>query len=157
MALLSGARERGIHTAVETAGWAEPADVNRVLSETDLILYDVKHMDSARHLAATGVPNEKILRNAELASQLGVEMAVRTPVIPGFNDNMSDILAVGRFTLGLGVADMHLLPYHKYGVPKYASLGRDYELADVAAPSGERMQALARGLQSLGLCVSIGG
>jgi len=157
VALLRGARERGIHTAVETSGWAEPPDASRVLTETDLILYDVKHMDSARHQAATGVPNERILRNAELASRLDVEMAVRTPVIPGFNDNSSDILAIGRFALRLGIADMHLLPYHRYGVSKYGSLRRKYGFGDAPVLAQEHLQALAPVLESLGLCVRIGG
>jgi pyruvate formate lyase activating enzyme len=157
VALLRGARQGGIHTAVETSGWAEPTDVNRVLIETDLILFDVKHMDSARHLAATRVPNQRILRNAELASRLDVEMAIRTPVIPGFNDNPNDILAIGKFALRLGIAGMHLLPYHKYGVPKYGSLRREYEFGDASLPAQEHLQALAQALESLGLCVRIGG
>lgn len=157
LALLRGARARRIHTAVETAGWADPADVLRVLSETDLILYDVKHMDSRKHMAGTGVPNERILRNAELASKLGVMMVVRTPVIPGFNNEPNDILTIGRFALALGLTEMHLLPYHKYGVSKYASLGREYELADLATPAKKDMELLRQKLESLGLQVRIGG
>ncbi len=157
LALLRGARARDIHSAVETAGWGESAEVRQVLRETDLVLFDVKHMDSARHLAATGVPNQRILLNAELASQLGVPMTIRTPVVPGFNDSIDDIMSIGRFAIRLGVRDMHLLPYHKYGVPKYASLRREYQLGDVLVPSREQMQALAQALESLGLSVRIGG
>jgi pyruvate formate lyase activating enzyme len=157
VALLRGARQGGIHTAVETSGWADSADVRQVLRETDLILFDVKHMDSARHLAATGVPNQRILLNAELASQLGVPMTIRTPVVPGFSDRMDDIMPIGRFAIRLGIRDIHLLPYHKYGVPKYASLRREYQLGDVLVPTEEQMQALARALESLGLSVRIGG
>lgn len=157
LALLRGARARDIHSAVETAGWGESAEVRQVLRETDLVLFDVKHMDSARHVAATGVPNQRILLNAELASQLGVPMTIRTPVVPGFNDSIDDIMSIGRFAIRLGVRDMHLLPYHKYGVPKYASLRREYQLGDVLVPSREQMQALAQALESLGLSVRIGG
>jgi pyruvate formate lyase activating enzyme len=157
VALLRGARAGGIHAAVETAGWAEPATVSEVLIEADLILYDLKHMDSAKHLAATGVPNHRILRNAELASQLDVEMAVRTPVVPGFNDKLDDIMAIGRFALGLGITDMHLLPYHKYGVPKYANLRREYQLGHTPVPAEKHLLTLVRELESLGLCVRVGG
>jgi len=157
LALLWGARARGIHSAVETAGWADPLNVRRVLSETDLILYDVKHMDAQRHVAGTGVPNERILGNARLASQLGVPMIIRTPVIPGFNATVDDIMAIGRFALELGLGEMHLLPFHRYGVPKYASLRRAPELAEVAPPSQEGMAALRRALEALGLTVRIGG
>jgi len=155
--LLMGARAVGIDTAVETAGQAAPCEVRRVLGATDLILYDVKHMDRHKHQLWTGVTNKGILQNAELASQLGVRMIVRTPLIPGFNDDPSDIVAIGRFALGLGLKQMHLLPYHAYGAGKYASLGRAYTLGDVTAPSADHMQALRSALESLGLQVRVGG
>ncbi len=157
LALLMAARAAGLSTAVETAGQADPCTVRRVLGATDLILYDVKHMDPHKHRLWTGVTNKDILQNAELASQLGVQMIVRTPVIPGFNDDPSDIVAIGRFALGLGLNQMHLLPYHSYGAGKYASLGRAYALGDVAAPSADRMEILRSALQSLGLQVRVGG
>jgi len=157
VALLRAARERGIHSAVETAGWATPATLRTVLSEADLILYDIKHMDSAKHLASTGCPNERILQNARLASTLGVEMVARTPVIPGFNDNADDLAAIAAFALELGASEMHLLPYHKYGVPKYAQLRRKYELRDRPVPGEKDMQRLVRELELLGLPIRIGG
>ena len=157
LALLKCARTRGIHTAVETTGCTDPATGMRVLSKTDLILYDIKHLDEATHRAGTGVTNRAILQNAELASQLGISMIVRTPVIPGFNDDPHDILAIGRFALKLGLTQMHLLTYHRYGASKYASLRRTYVLTDLAPPGKEHLDALRVGLESLGLRVRIGG
>ncbi len=157
LALLMGARAIGIHTAIETTGQASPYDVRRVLAATNLILYDVKHMDARKHQEWTGASNSNILQNAELASRLGVPMIIRTPVVPGFNDDAEEIVAIGRFALRLGCKEMHLLPYHSYGAGKYASLGRVYELADVTAPSAERMQVLREALRSLGLDVRVGG
>jgi pyruvate formate lyase activating enzyme len=156
-ALLQEAQRRGIHSAVETAGWAEEATVKRVLGLTDLILYDIKHMDAQTHKAATGVTNERILHNAQVAARLGVPMVVRTPVVEGFNDQVADIVAIGRFVVSLGVKEIHLLPYHRYGVPKYASLRRDCGLADLSVPSCARTEALSLELSELGLLVHIGG
>jgi pyruvate formate lyase activating enzyme len=157
VALLRRARAMGFHTAVETAGWAGPRTVRRVLGEADLILYDVKHLDPARHLAGTGRTNERIVQNARLAAETGVDMVVRVPVIPGFNDNVDDILAIGRFTVELGLSGIHLLPYHRYGAPKYGGLGRKFRMADASPPSRERMAAFRVALAALGLRSHIGG
>ena len=157
VALLRRARAMGLHTAVETAGWGDPDVVRRVLGQTDLILYDVKHMDADRHLAGTGRTNEGILRNATLAAGLDVDMAVRVPVIPGFNDGLDDILDIARFTVEMGLSEIHLLPYHGYGAPKYVSLGREYGMVDVEPPTHERMDSLREALERLGLRVRVGG
>jgi pyruvate formate lyase activating enzyme len=156
-ALLREAREMGFHTAVETSGWADPDDVRRVLAQTDSILFDVKHMDARVHLAATGKPNQLILDNARLAAQLGVNMVIRVPVVPGFNDKVGDILAVAEFARELGISELHLLPYHRYGVAKYASLGREYALGAAEPPSRQQLEALKTVLQGLGLSIRIGG
>jgi pyruvate formate lyase activating enzyme len=157
VALLRRARTMGFHTAVETAGWGDPEVVRRVLGRADLILYDVKHMDAHRHLAGTGGTNEEIVRNATLAAGLDVDMVVRIPVIPGFNDGLDDILDIARFTVEMGVSEIHLLPYHEYGTPKYASLGREYEMAGVEPPTHEQMDSLREALETLGLSVRVGG
>jgi pyruvate formate lyase activating enzyme len=156
-ALLHEARSRGIHTAVETAGLADAAAVKQVLGAANLILYDIKHMDANRHLAGTGVTNERILHNARVAASLGVPMVIRTPVVPGFNDQAADVLAIGRFVISLGLKEIHLLPYHRYGAPKYTSLRRDYALMGLTVPCPELLQSLRRELGSLGLDVRIGG
>jgi pyruvate formate lyase activating enzyme len=155
--LLHRARALGFHTAIETAGWATPDTVRRVLGDADLILYDVKHMDPDKHLGSTGKTNHRILQNARTAASLGVAMIVRVPVIPGFNANLDDIRAIGRFTVELGLTEMHLLPYHRYGRPKYASLGFDYSLPDAEPLANEQMEPFRAALEPLGLSVRIGG
>jgi pyruvate formate lyase activating enzyme len=157
VALIQRARALGFHTAIETAGWATRGIARRVLGEADLILYDVKHMDPDKHLAGTGKTNHSILQNARTATSLGVDMIVRVPVIPGFNANLDDIRAIGWFTVELGLTEIHLLPYHRYGVPKYASLGRDYTLRDAGPLANEQMEPFIDALEPLGLSVRIGG
>lgn len=157
LALLEGARALGFHSAVETNGLTSAEIVRRVLSQTDLILYDIKHMDSARHRAATGEANTAILNNARLAATLGIQMMIRVPVIPGFNDDLNQITAIGKFARELGVSELHLLPYHKYGITKYASLGRAYTLSEANAPTQSQMDSFRDELQALRLRVRIGG
>lgn len=155
LALLQGARHLGIHTAVETTGFASGQVVRRVLSAADLILFDIKHMDPAVHRAHTKQGNARILKNASLAASLGIPMIVRVPVITGFNDSVEDLVEIGRFARGMGISNLHLLSYHRYGVPKYAALGRRYPLADTPAPSAAHLQTLGSSLQAIGLTVSI--
>jgi pyruvate formate lyase activating enzyme len=157
LALLYGARHLGIHTAVETTGFANGDTVRRVLSATDLILFDVKHIDPAKHRAGTKTENARILENAGLAASLGVPMTVRLPVIPGFNDTIEEIVEIGRFARKIGCTNLHLLPYHRYGLSKYAALDRPYRLMDAAAPPASQLQAFRSALQAIDLKVSIVG
>jgi len=142
LALLEGARARGLHSAVETAGLAEPETVERVLARTDLILFDIKHIDSDSIRSFAGEDNAVVLDNARVAAQLGVKMIVRVPVIPGFNDQPHQITAIGEFARSLDVSEMHLLPYHGYGAAKYASLGRRYEMLEAVPPTREHLETL---------------
>ena len=88
---------------------------------TDLFLYDLKHMDSKRHEAAVGVPNEQILENARRIAAAGGTLQVRVPVIPLFNDSEENLRSTARFCceLGKAVEVVQLLPYHNLGVMKY--------------------------------------
>lgn len=157
LALLEGARARGLHSAVETAGLAEPETIKRVLSRADLILFDIKQMDSDVHRSVVGDDNAAILRNARLAARLGVDMIIRVPVIPGFNDQPHQIAAIGEFTHLLGVSELHLLPYHRYGAAKYANLGQRYEMPETVPPSQAQIETLRLGLECLGLSIRAGG
>jgi pyruvate formate lyase activating enzyme len=142
LALLEGARERGLHSAVETAGLAESETVELVLARTDLILFDIKQIDSESHRSIVGEDDALVLGNARVAARLGVKLIVRVPVIPGFNDQPHQIAAIADFARSLGVGEVHLLPYHAYGVSKYASLGRKYEMPDAVPPTRTRLEAL---------------
>jgi pyruvate formate lyase activating enzyme len=157
LALLRGARRQGIHTAIETCGWTNADVICQVLGEADLILYDIKHMNAAKHRAGTSKSNHRILRNARIAANLGVKMILRVPVIPGFNDSMDEITAIGKFARKLGLSELHLLPYHRYGLPKYAGLGRSHALRDAVPPSESELDTYRTKLQTLGLRVRIGG
>ena len=138
-ALLEAAHEAGITTAIESTAFASFETIETLLPHLDYYLMDIKHMNSAKHEEFTGRPNEVILANARrLADRLGPRLIIRVPVVPTFNATSAEILAIARFADSLsGVERIHLLPYHRLGMDKYARLGRQYALAGVApSPAG---------------------
>ena len=156
--LLKACKEAGLHTAIETTANAPFSDIEKVLPYLDLCLLDVKHMDSRKHEEYTGAPNERILENARLIAETGVELTIRTPVIPSFNDTDAEIKAIADFARSLGAArEYHLLPYHRLGSDKYKGLGRVYSLDGIEPPEKERMQHLLTVAETSGLKCQIGG
>lgn len=161
-ALLRLLLDHGIDTAMETTGFAPAEELSRVIPLVNHVLMDIKHMESEKHRAFTGVPNEKILENARLIARLAKESAheliIRVPVIPTFNDTAEEIRAISHFAAALpGVRRLHLLPYHRLGQDKYAALGRDYSLQALTPPTGERMAYLLEVAEESGLICQIGG
>lgn len=143
--VLRAARGRGIHTALETSGSCPWEDLEAACSLADEIFFDVKARESAKHRTATGVPNERILENLRRLCDRFPDrpLRVRTPVIPGYNDTPSDIRAIAEFldTLPRPVA-YELLPFHRFGEPKYARLGKPCFLEGLAPPSPSLMASL---------------
>lgn len=156
--LLKACKEYGLHTAVESTANAPWEKIEAVLPYIDLYLMDVKHMDSTKHKEYTGSGNERILENAKKLAKSGVELIIRTPVVPGFNDTAEEIRAISRFAASLGaVKEHHLLPYHRLGSDKYAGLGRNYALKEIEPPTQERMEYLLEVARESGLHCQIGG
>jgi pyruvate formate lyase activating enzyme len=126
--LLSSAHDRGIHTAVETCGFSQWSALQRVLEHSDQVLFDIKHLDSARHLEFTGVGNEEILSNARRAAEIAPEFIVRFPLIPGCNSDSEAVRALGRFVRDElpRVHRIEVLPYHSTGESKKQQLHPGY-------------------------------
>ena len=113
--------------ALQTCGFA-PSDVfEKVLSECDYVLYDLKLMDNEKHKRYTGVENTLILKNYETLARSGKEFITRIPLIPTVNDTEENIRATAIFMNGLGVKKIELLPYNRMAGGKYLMLGRKYE------------------------------
>ncbi len=156
--LLKACKEEGLHTAIESSANAPFSDIEKLLPYLDLYLMDIKHMDSRKHKEYTGAPNERILENAKLIAASGVELIIRTPVIPSFNDSEKDIKAIADFARSLKeVRELHLLPYHRLGTDKYAGLARTYTLPEIEPPTKEKMQHLLGVAETSGLKCQIGG
>ena len=157
-ALLKACQENGLHTAVESTANAPFEHIEKILPYLDLYLMDIKHMDSAKHKEYTGASNELILENAKKIAQSGVELVIRTPVVPGFNDTAEEIKAISKFAATLpGVKEHHLLPYHRLGTDKYTGLGRNYALKEILPPPQEKMEYLLSVAEESGLKIQIGG
>jgi pyruvate formate lyase activating enzyme len=125
----------------------------------DLVMMDVKHMDSKKHEEYTGRPNEEILENARFVAERARELIVRVPVIPTFNDTEEEIRAIARFANSLpGVRRLHLLPYHRLGQDKYKGLGREYLMEGEELIPPEKMNRLLHAAEEAsGLLCQIGG
>jgi pyruvate formate lyase activating enzyme len=144
-ALLAEAHQRGINTAIETAGNVPWPFMEKVLPHVDLMLHDHKCTAPERHKKWTGVSNERILANFRKAYETFPEkrFVARTPLIPGVNDDEGHIRAVLAFIRSYSnVIDYELLPYHRFGESKYGFLGRVYELEDFVTPSDATLQHL---------------
>lgn len=158
VALLTACKEAGINTAMESTGFAEFDVIEKYLPYLDYYLMDIKHTNSAKHEKFTGRPNDLILENAKKIAQKANNLIIRVPVIPTFNDTEEEILSIAKFAESLPqVKEIHLLPYHKFGMDKYKGLGRDYELKDLVPPSAEKMQSLLEVAQKTRLKCQIGG
>ena len=158
LAALQGCRTSYMHTAVETCAHVAPDLLREVLRWTDWLFVDLKHMDSAAHLAGTGVSNELILRNIALVAAAGWpgRLIVRVPVVPGYNDTAVNLQATAAFVAQLGLGEVNLLPFHRLGAAKYEQLGLAYPYAYVAAFPRETLQAQQRIFAAAGLRCYVG-
>lgn len=147
-----------VNTAIETCGYCDWPQLAGVAEHLDLVLFDIKHMDSDEHRRLTGVANDLILRNLRRLAELGiVEIRVRVPVIPGQNDNRQNMVALAEFVAGLpAVTPVEVLPYHPYGTVKYARCGRASALADLAPPARSQLEELAAIVRTRGVECTIG-
>lgn len=156
--LLRAAKESGINTAIESTGFAKWERIERILPYLDLYLLDIKHMSSAKHKEFTTQPNELILENAKKIAEQANQLIIRVPVVPTFNDTVTEISAIAKFAATLpNVRELHLLPYHRMGRDKYTGLNRNYLLDDIVPPSEEHMHRLLDAVLAEGLQGQIGG
>lgn len=156
--ILRACHASGVNTAIESTGFASFDRIEKLLPNLDLYLMDIKHMDSQKHKEFTTQPNELILENAKKIAKSGVELIIRVPVIPGFNCSKAEIQAIAQFAKSLQtVKELHLLPYHRLGEPKYVGLGREYAMKDAGSIPAEHMQLLKQTVEEEGLICQIGG
>jgi glycyl-radical enzyme activating protein len=163
---VSALRERGIHTAIETnAGEAAQAFIDKV----DLLICDLKCVDSATHSAWTGGGNAATLANLRRAACEQQSLWIRIPLVPGFNDSDEEMTRIAEFLSEIvkerASSDLpehsglvvEILRLHHLGEPKYAALGRDYPMAGVEPPSMARAENLTRRLADSGVRARVVG
>jgi len=150
--LLKAAHAEGVHTCVETALNVRSQVLEAALPFVDLALCDLKHMDPIAHKRYTGAGNRRILENLRTVADSEIPVVVRIPVVPEHNGTEENLRATARFiadVLGDHVIQVQLLPFHKLGVEKYASLGMQYPMSDFEAPSREQWESDIRGFARL--------
>lgn len=145
-------KEKGIHTALDTCGHTPWESLKRVLEYTDLVLYDIKHMDPEKHKKITGVSNDIILKNAEaIFNKSKVRTIIRIPIIPRYNDSKQNINAIAKFVKEIGGKEVNLLPYHKLGIGKYERLGMNYSVKNFQPPSKQTLEQMKTIFEAQGL------
>ena len=143
--LLKRCKEEGIHTAIESNLSLPWNSLQTILPYVDLVMVDIKHMDNHKHIEGTECSNQKILENLKMLNNQQVQLIVRTPVIPGFNDTRENISQTVDFLYGMqNLMYYELLSYNALGCEKAPRIGAEqrkllplkkgklYELASIA-------------------------
>jgi pyruvate formate lyase activating enzyme len=158
LAVLAMCRSNYMHTTVETCAHTNTDVLMEVLKLTDAMFIDVKHMDSDAHHSGTGVDNELILQNIEVAAATAWEgrLIIRVPIVPEYNDTVENLRATAAFVARLKLTEVNLLPFHRLGHSKYEQLGLDYEYAQVPTPSREALGLYQRIFETAGLRCYVG-
>ena len=156
--LLTACREAGIHTALDSSLCCAPDALTDILPLTDLLLVDIKHVESPAHQRAIGRGNEQILANAHAVSEAGVPIIIRVPVVPSFNDSPAAIRAIAEFAAGLRTLQhLELLPFHRLGEAKYEGLGVQPPTSHLEPVPRQRVAELADAARSAGISVKVAG
>lgn len=151
-------RSLGIHTCLDTSGYAVPEIVEQSASQFDLILYDVKLINDSDHLKYTRRPVGPVLDNLVNLSVKQVPLKVRFPMVPGITDTPDNVDSIIDFLTGhTDYRDIHILPLHKSAQGKYRQLERENKIDHLEVPTRESVGTLARKFESKGFKVHIGG
>jgi pyruvate formate lyase activating enzyme len=124
----------GLNTCLDTCAKAPWPVLERMLPHLDLVLLDIKHVNEEKHREWTGSGNVDILFNAQKLAESPLNVLVRIPLIPGFNDASSDLRDIGDFLAETGLMHVEIMPYHTLGLGKYRALGKNYPLLLDAKP-----------------------
>ena len=127
-ALVLRLKQEGIHVAVETTGYIQPAVFQKLAPLFDLLLFDIKHYDTEQHVLGTGVNNDLILENLAWSVKHQLCVLPRIPIIPGYKASLQDAKGLAALLTSLSIQRVQLLPFHQFGEKKYEMLNRDYEM-----------------------------
>jgi pyruvate formate lyase activating enzyme len=138
--ILAGAKELGLHTAIETSGFLGPRVDDKFLSVLDLVLLDIKSSDPETYRQATGRELMPTLRFAERLAAIGKPTWVRFTLVPGLTDDPANVEGVAKIAASLpNVEWVEVQPFHQLGAFKWKAMGLDYKHADTPPPSPELM------------------
>ncbi len=156
--LLKACKTEGIHTAIETSGFAPWECLASVLQYLDLLFYDFKHIDAKLHREYTRVSNDRIIENLSKVTRVFTEgeIVVRIPLIPGHNNSDETQERMYEFISQLPrVGRIEVMPYHRLGISKYYGLGRNYDLKELAPVNKQELGHLTELGKAIGITVQI--
>ena len=144
--LLAECKRNMINTAIETNGSTALENYEKLAPHTDLFLFDIKHIDTEKHKAIFGIGNEAVKRNLERLVELNANIAIRMPLIRGYNDSYDAITGAIDYVTALakkgGIKRIDVLPYHQMGKTKYKMLDLAYPAEHVGGYSNEELNQL---------------
>ena len=149
IALFKKLKKYNIHTAIDTSGSLKITQkIEELLSYTDLVLLDIKHIDNEKCTHLTGVPNTKTLEFAKYLSDNNIPVWIRQVIIPTITDDEKDLLKLKHFLHSLNnIEKIELLPYHNLGKFKWEKLGYTYPLSNIRTASTEDIEKASKLLE----------
>ncbi|MBM3173728.1 MAG: glycyl-radical enzyme activating protein [Chloroflexi bacterium] len=148
-------KDKGLHVALDTSGYAGTNDVTAILPYIDLVLFDIKHLDTQQHKKYTGVDNALILENLNAVAGR-TKIWLRVPLIAGINDSREHIGQVAELAKKVSAEKVSLLPYHEGGKSKSHQVGKRYALRGQRTPDKARVEELKAAIIKSGVDASIG-
>ena len=146
ISLLMACKDVGINTAIETCGYTTSQVILKAAEFADLFLFDIKHIDSDKHLYWTGVRNEQILENLDQLLKNRYNVQIRMPLLKGVNDDPEDLKKLmellEKYRGFKNFKGIDLLPYHKMGINKYKQLGKEYSLKNEVVLNDEDLNRI---------------
>lgn len=150
--ILQGAKELGIHTAIDTSGYLGQAADDEFLDLVDLVLLDVKAGDEDTYQRVTGRELQPTLDFGRRLADRGIETWIRFVLVPGLTDNPATITPIADYAASLGnISRVEVLPFHQMGRAKWAEIGMRYELDQTKPPTAEAVAATKAIFESKGL------
>lgn len=150
-------RQLGIRTAIETAGDAPFTRLLPLANACDEVLFDLKIMNTERARRVLNINQPRVLDNFRRLAAAGISVIPRLPLIPGYTLNERNVAQILAFLAPLAVQEVHLLPFHRYGEPKYSQLKRVWQMAGVAEPDAQCIAPLREQVERAGYRVVMGG
>ena len=152
--VIKKAKEKNIHTCLDTSGFVDIEKVDKVLDYTDLVLLDFKHMIEEEAINLTGVGIEKTIKLAKHLDERNIPIWFRHVLVPGVTDSEENLSKIGEFAATLNNIDrLEILPYHTMGVHKWENMGLTYDLKDVRDANDEDVARAAEIIERYGVKV----
>ncbi|MEZ6876269.1 [formate-C-acetyltransferase]-activating enzyme [Enterobacter sp. KBR-315C3_2022] len=150
-------RRYGVNTAIETAGDASLSRLLPLAHQCDEVLFDLKIMDAERARSVIAMNLPRVLDNFMQLVAEGINVIPRVPLVPGYTLNETNMARVLSFLLPSGIRQLHLLPFHQYGEPKYRLLGQAWGMEHVVPPTEAEIDTMRHMAEQKGFCVTVGG